>query len=93
MILIYYGVRGHPLLLSLGAGMTAYGVAYFLFHDVIVHGRVRLMKRKPRFRYLSRITKAHLVHHKTTERDGASSFGFLYAPGGDEAQRARSATG
>ena len=79
MILIDYGVRGHPYLLSVGLGMTAYGAAYFLFHDVIVHGRIRL-RRAPRFGYLSRITKAHLLHHKTTERDGAQSFGFLYAP-------------
>jgi beta-carotene 3-hydroxylase len=31
-------------------------------------------------RYLQRIIKAHLVHHKTTGREGAVSFGFLWAP-------------
>ena len=31
-------------------------------------------------RYLQRIIKAHLVHHKTTGKEGAVSFGFLWAP-------------
>lgn len=79
MALIYLGARDYPHLLSLGLGMTAYGVAYFVFHDGIVHQRIRI-RRLPRSDYLSRITRAHLIHHKTTERDGATSFGFLYAP-------------
>ena len=65
--------------LAVGLGMTAYGFAYFLFHDVIVHRRVSVRFR-PANRYLQRIIKAHLVHHKTTEREGAVSFGFLWAP-------------
>jgi len=34
----------------------------------------------PAGRYLQRIIKAHLVHHKTTGKEGAVSFGFLWAP-------------
>lgn len=69
---------GLPWLLPVGLGMTAYGAAYFLFHDVLVHRRVPVRIR-PFGAYLQRITKEHLVHHKTTERDGATSFGFLWA--------------
>jgi hypothetical protein len=29
---------------------------------------------------MQRIVRAHLVHHKTTTKEGALSFGFLYAP-------------
>jgi beta-carotene 3-hydroxylase len=77
--LIYLGTHGWPLALAAGLGMTAYGAVYFGFHDVIVHRRVPL--RLPASQgYLKRIVKAHLVHHKTTERDGASFFGFLWAP-------------
>ncbi len=78
MLLIYHGVRGQPLLLAAGIGMTAYGAAYFLFHDVIVHRRVRVRQRSFG-RYLQRLVRAHLVHHKTTEKHGAVSFGFLWA--------------
>jgi beta-carotene 3-hydroxylase len=78
IILIYYGTHGYPLLLALGLGMTAYGAAYFGFHDVIVHHRLGHGAR-PRSLYMQRIVRAHLVHHKTTTKDGALSFGFLYA--------------
>ena len=67
------------MLLPVGLGMTAYGVIYFLFHDVVVHRRLRV-RRAPRSAYLRRIIKAHLMHHRTHQRDGAESFGFLYAP-------------
>jgi beta-carotene 3-hydroxylase len=78
IILIYYGTHGHPPLLALGLGMTAYGAAYFGFHDVLVHRRVD-HRYRPGSRYLQRIVLAHLVHHKTTTKEGATSFGFLYA--------------
>jgi beta-carotene 3-hydroxylase len=69
------------MMLPIGLGMAAYGVIYFLFHDVIVHRRLRL-PRLPHSVYLRRIIKAHLVHHRTHQRDGAESFGFLYTPNG-----------
>jgi beta-carotene 3-hydroxylase len=78
IILIYYGTHGYPVLLAVGLGMTAYGAAYFGFHDVIVHHRLGHGVH-PKSRYMQRIVRAHLVHHKTTTRDGARSFGFLYA--------------
>jgi beta-carotene 3-hydroxylase len=81
IVCIYLGVSTDRwLLLPLGLGMTAYGVLYFLFHDVVVHRRLRL-PHVPRSAYLRRITMAHLIHHRTHRSDGAESFGFLYAPG------------
>ena len=79
ILLIYLGTHGSPLLLAVGLGMTAYGAIYFGFHDVIVHRR---LPHRLRFSsaYLQRIIKAHHIHHATRERDGAVSFGFIYAP-------------
>jgi beta-carotene 3-hydroxylase len=77
--LIWLGTHGHPRLLWVGLGMAAYGLLYFVFHDVVVHRRVRLPMR-PKGRYLRRIIQAHLIHHRTHDKDGAVSFGFLYAP-------------
>jgi beta-carotene 3-hydroxylase len=77
ILLIHYGVRDGSWMLPVGLGMTGYGLLYFLFHDVVVHRRLRL-GRVPQWPYLRRIIKAHLVHHKTHARDGARSFGFLY---------------
>ena len=72
-------VEGRWMLLPVGLGMTTYGLIYFVFHDVVVHRRLRL-RHVPRSAYLRRIVKAHLIHHRTHQRRGAQSFGFLYAP-------------
>ena len=79
IVLIYLGTHGQPPLLGVGLGMTACGAAYFGFHDVIVHRRIR-NAFVPRHPYLKRIVRAHLIHHRTLTREGAVSFGFLYAP-------------
>ncbi len=81
ILFIRAGVRDASWMLPVGLGMTAYGVIYFVFHDVVVHRRVKL-GLVPQWRYLRRIIMAHLIHHKTHGRDGAQSFGFLYAPPG-----------
>mgnify|MGYP001813602552 CR=1 FL=1 len=83
MILIWYGVRGHPALLALGLGMTAYGALYFFFHDMLVHRRVKL-PFVPKRGYLHRVVRAHLLHHRTTTKHGAVSFGFLFAENPDK---------
>ncbi|MES2386601.1 MAG: sterol desaturase family protein [Bacteroidota bacterium] len=63
----------------LGAGITGYGIFYFIFHDVIVHRRVKHGYRAGSS-YMKRLIRAHKVHHKYTEKDGAEAFGFLFAP-------------
>lgn len=79
ILLIYLGVNHYAPLLWVGLGMTAYGAAYFLFHDVIVHRRIKLPYKAKRG-YMRRIVQAHHMHHATRVKDGAVSFGFLYAP-------------
>ncbi len=79
IVLVYLGVHHYPPLGWLGLGMTLYGLMYFLFHDVIVHQRLRF-RRIPRFGYLRRIIQAHRMHHASDRKHGGVSFGFLYAP-------------
>lgn len=62
-----------------GAGTAAYGVLYTLLHDGIVHRRLPL-RVSARGGYLQRLVQAHRLHHAVREREGAVSFGFLYAP-------------
>ncbi len=67
-------------------GMTLYGVLYSVFHDGLVHRRYPV--RPPvRWPYLERLTEAHRIHHATRGRDGAISFGFLYAARPDRLAR------
>jgi len=71
---LHYG----PLLWA-RLGMLAYGLVYFLVHDVLVHRRVA-HGFVPRNGYLRRIYQSHRLHHATHGRDGSVSFGFLYSP-------------
>ncbi|WP_314033684.1 sterol desaturase family protein [Xanthocytophaga flava] len=66
-------------LLWVGMGITAYGIFYVLFHDVLVHQRIKHGLR-PENKYLRRMIRAHKIHHKCTTKEGAEAFGFLYAP-------------
>jgi beta-carotene 3-hydroxylase len=63
----------------IGAGIATYGAIYFGFHDVIVHRRLAV-RWVPRSRYMKRIVQAHRLHHAVESREGAVSFGFLWAP-------------
>jgi beta-carotene 3-hydroxylase len=58
-------------LLWIGTGVTLYGAAYLLIHDVCIHGR--LGRPFGRGRYLSWVREAHRAHHRT----GAAPYGFL----------------
>ena len=68
-----------PLLWWVGVGMAGYGIIYAIFHDGLVHRRIPLLP-VPRSGYLKHLVQAHRLHHAVRERDGAVSFGFLYAP-------------
>jgi beta-carotene 3-hydroxylase len=72
-------IAGNAVLFWIGVGLAIYGVLYYVVHDGLVHQRwpFRLV---PRHGYLRRLYQAHLLHHATAGRDGAVSFGFLYAP-------------
>ena len=78
VLLFHIGSTGVPFASATAAGIAAYGLAYFLFHDVLVHRRIP-HRLRPRGAYLTRIVHAHRIHHGTTEKHGAVSFGFLYA--------------
>lgn len=78
---IIYG-NTHPevwFLTPFGLGVSAYGIAYFVFHDIIVHRRIKI-KYKATSSYMKRIMNAHYVHHKVHSKEGAEAFGFLFAP-------------
>ncbi len=67
------------LLMYVGFGITGYGIFYILFHDILVHRRIKI-NFKPRSKYLKRLIKAHYKHHEKHTREDCEAFGFLYAP-------------
>lgn len=62
-----------------GLGTVVYGLLYTLLHDGLVHRRLGF-DLTPRSGYLKRLVQAHRLHHAVKGREGAVSFGFLYAP-------------
>ena len=62
----------------IGVGFTIYGVLYAFVHDGLVHQRWPF-NYTPKSGYLYRLVIAHRMHHHVTTKDGAVSFGFLYA--------------
>lgn len=65
--------------LASGLGITVYGFAYFLVHDVFIHRRFKVLQ-KSKSRYLTGIRKAHKVHHKKLTKEGGECFGMLLVP-------------
>lgn len=78
-IALFVAGRRFPLLWWVGLGMVVYGILYAILHDALVHRRFPF-PRSPRSGYLKRLVQAHRLHHSVRGREGAVSFGFLYAP-------------
>ena len=68
---IGFNVAGWGRLVPLAVGVTLYGVAYALVHDVYAHRRARLFHH--RRAALDRLADAHALHH----RFGGEPYGML----------------
>jgi beta-carotene 3-hydroxylase len=79
MVVVGFEIEPLWFLAPIGIGVTLYGIFYFIFHDIIVHRRIKI-RFTTRNSYLKRIIRAHYIHHKVHKREGAEAFGFLYAP-------------
>ncbi len=62
---------------AIGFGIMAYGFAYFLVHDVIIHQRFKWFTRSNNT-YVRAIRWAHKMHHKHLGKEDGESFGMLY---------------
>ena len=62
---------------AIGFGIMAYGAAYFIVHDVIIHQRFKWFTRSNNT-YVRAIRWAHKMHHRHLDRHDGESFGMLY---------------
>lgn len=62
---------------SVGAGITLYGIAYFLVHDIIIHQRFKFFSRSNNV-YIKSLRYAHKMHHKHLDKEDGECFGFLF---------------
>lgn len=86
ILLFLTGTWWWPTLWWIAAGMSAYGLIYFVLHDGLVHQRWPF-RYIPRRGYLRRLYQAHRLHHAVEGRDDCVSFGFIYAPPLDTLKR------
>lgn len=77
-------VGAGDVLVPIGIGVTAYGAAYLVVHDLVIHRRIPWIKIPDRLG--TRIRAAHNVHHLF----GREPYGFLVpVVPADLAERAR----
>ncbi|MCC9136297.1 sterol desaturase family protein [Pontibacter silvestris] len=77
MLFFIFGSEPLDYRFWIGAGITLYGVAYFLIHDVFIHRRLKLFGKTSNV-YLKALNMAHKVHHKTPGKYGSEAFGMLW---------------
>ncbi|HCY97515.1 sterol desaturase family protein [uncultured Polaribacter sp.] len=63
----------------IGFGILAYGIAYFLVHEIFIHQRLKWFK-KSNNAYLRAIRRAHKIHHKHLGKEKGACFGMLVVP-------------
>jgi beta-carotene 3-hydroxylase len=80
IVALFFGVQnGFNPLFFIGLGITLYGFAYFLLHDVFIHQRFKIF-RKTDNAYFRAIRRAHKVHHKHLGKEDGECFGMLWVP-------------
>jgi beta-carotene 3-hydroxylase len=62
---------------AIGFGVMAYGFAYFLVHDIVIHQRFKWFTRSDNT-YVRSIRWAHKMHHKHLYKQEGESFGMLW---------------
>lgn len=64
------------LAVGAGFGIAAYGVVYFLVHDVLIHRRFNWFDNTTN-KYFKAIQRAHRDHHKHPNKEDGECFGML----------------
>lgn len=77
-LLIMLGViYKSTLSIAIGSGVTLYGIAYFLVHEVIIHQRIKIFTHSNNT-YVRALRWAHKMHHKHLDKEDGESYGFLW---------------
>ena len=65
--------------LAIGIGIFAYGLAYFLVHDIFIHQRFKIWRNANNC-YARGVRRAHKMHHKHLSKEDGECFGMLWVP-------------
>ena len=79
MFLFYSGKNGWWPGWAIGFGIFAYGIAYFLVHDIFIHQRFKMFRSANNW-YAKGVRRAHKMHHKHLGKSDGECFGMLFVP-------------
>ena len=79
ILILISSIYHTPYLLSIGIGITVYGLSYFLVHDVFIHNRLKWLNKIDN-KYFKSIRRAHKIHHKNIFKEDGECFGMLIVP-------------
>ena len=80
ILALYLGSRNDlNYLVWIGLGITFYGFAYFLVHDIFIHQRFNFL-RNTNNSYFKALRRAHKMHHKHLDKEDGECFGMLWVP-------------
>ena len=80
ILCLYFGMEnGFNYLFWIGLGITLYGLAYFLVHDIFIHQRFKALRKIDNV-YFKGIRRAHKMHHKHIGKEDGECFGMLWVP-------------
>lgn len=66
------------LLVSIGIGISFYGLTYFSIHDVLIHQRLKIpFLIHTKNKYLKAVVRAHLAHHRGKNIRDFDNYGLL----------------
>jgi len=78
---IFGSLAANPFLFAAAIGITLYGIAYFIFHEIVFHRRLDLRWIKSwKGTYIRALRRAHASHHKHLTPEDGESFGLLIFP-------------
>ncbi|MDT8347203.1 MAG: sterol desaturase family protein [Flavobacteriaceae bacterium] len=75
----YANYTGFWMGLPIGLGILAYGITYFLVHDIFIHQRFKIFRKADGF-YAKAIRRAHKIHHKHLGKEHGECYGMLLPP-------------
>ena len=65
--------------LPIGLGIFAYGLSYFMVHDIFIHQRFKLFRNANNW-YAKGVRRAHKMHQKHLGKKDGECFGMLFVP-------------
>lgn len=79
VLFITGGIYQLPVLSQIAWGISLYGMAYALVHEIFIHQRIKWLRRTDNF-FFQAIRKAHKIHHKHLSKEDGECFGLFVVP-------------